>query len=249
MWIFENPKSYPEMCKKISQSLFAVILIELFVLSQISPDFSELMKIISFKTETEIINIKLYVSYIYIPIFFSIIENIFKGHDFIGKIIRVRKNYAAFVILPTYIKELCIDISVNKKHRRLYKKSKNLQNAIDNHFYYHVSYANPKIDSHDVYMALDSWGWFWIFLNTISFTILMLFSLLIAKIFNDISNSLLIGLLWFVILLIFFCFSILKRCSYYTKREIKLAVKYDKENNNNEMNTKLKGILENALLD
>jgi hypothetical protein len=252
MWIFENPKSYPDMCKKIAQAVFAISLIELFVLSQISPDFSGFMKKISFNTETEIINIKLYISYIYIPITLSILENIFKMHDKIGKLFKVRQKNAANVIFPTYMCELNIQKRKSKEeYRTVYLKNRDLQKAIGNHFYEHVSYSNPKIDSHDVYMALDSWGWFWIILDSACITILFLISLIISMLFKiSVSKLLLLGLVIYIVCLLFLNFILLKtRCSYYTQREIALAVKYDRDNNGNKLNEQLKRNIENALCD
>lgn len=44
MWIFECVKNYSEMRAKISKALFCISLIEIFILAQISPDFSDVLK-------------------------------------------------------------------------------------------------------------------------------------------------------------------------------------------------------------
>ena len=250
MWIFENPKSYPDMCKKIAQSVFIISLIELFILAQISNDFSEFLKKISFNTETQICGIKMYVSYIYIPLVLSILENIFKMHDKIGRIFKIRPRNAATVIFPAYMKELGISTSKsNKDQKGLYYANIDLQRVMGDHFYYHVSYSHPKIDNHEVYMALDSWTWFWIILDTFCVTMLFIIALIVVSIFFfRVSMKLYVGLTIYLLLLLLLDFFLLKhRCSYYTKREIHLAIKYDKENNNGKLNEKLKGQIENAL--
>lgn len=64
MGMFDCPKNYSDMSKKISNSVFVITLLELFVFAQTSSSFSNILNVLSFGTETEIAKIKLYVSYL-----------------------------------------------------------------------------------------------------------------------------------------------------------------------------------------
>ena len=48
MWLFECSKTYAEMRQKIAHAVFYISLIEVFVLAQISSEFSEILKTLSF---------------------------------------------------------------------------------------------------------------------------------------------------------------------------------------------------------
>lgn len=250
MWLFEHPTSYSEMCKKIAQSVFFISLIEIFLLAQISPDFAQMLKKLSFNTETELLNIKLYISYIYIPLILSLLENIFKMHDVIGKLFGIRIRNAATVIFPTYIIELNIKTSKSKKEiQKAYTNNKSLQYEVGNHFYRHVSYSDPLIDKHEVSMALDAWTWFWISLDTFCITLVFLLGVVAFNIFGALKSCLLIvGLCFYLFGVALIGYLVLKiRCSRYTKREIRAAIKYDQENNKGTLNNNLKEKINDAL--
>lgn len=251
MWIFENPKTYPEMCTKIAKSFFVISFIELFIFAQISKDFAILLEKLSFDAKIVIpgINLTIYLSYIYLPLTLAIMENIFKLHDRFGALLRIRKRNAKRVIFKEYLKELNISGYSKKEYKEAYSKNRSLQNAIGKHFYYYVSYSEPKIDKHEVYMALDAWTWFWIFLDTIIFTILFIITLILITLFwFPVSPNLIIGLSAYTVLLIVIDELILRyRCAKYTRREIQFAVRCDRENNEDKMNNTLKEAIKNAL--
>jgi hypothetical protein len=246
MWLFETPKNYTEMCKKISTSVFWFVLIELFILSQVSKEFSELMKIISFNTEVEISSLKLYISYIYIPIIFSIVENVFKMHDLFGRIFKIRRLFFGTVIFSEYIKQLKIEVKLSRLGLlKKYLKDEDLQLNLRKHFYHHVSDEKTLIDNHYVYMALGSWCWVWIILDNFVFSILLI---IFTAIFGFHTKSLIIGLSVFclfelcVVIVLLFTY-----CKKYSQKEVKCAVEYDSNNNSDKLNKELKKEIINAL--
>lgn len=252
MWLFDTPKNYIDMCKKISMSVFWFVLIELFVLSQASNDFATFMKVISFNTEIDIAGLKLYVAYVYIPLLISILENIFKLHDKFGKVLRIRKTFAAYVIFKEYIKRLEIETNFNcHKIAKTYLKNENLQHKVGNHFYHHVSDEQIVIDKHYVYMALGSWSWVWIILNNLIFTIFLVLTILVVSAINaNCPWKLIIGLLIFCIIELFILlFQLFTNCKKYSKKEIKYSIEYDLKNNDNQLNDELKKEIENALFN
>ena len=252
MWLFETPKTYSEMCTKISKSVFFISLIELFILAQISPVFSGFMKVISFNTETEVIGIKLYVAYIYVPIILSVLENIFKLHDKMGRIIKLRKIFDGKVIFSAYIKELGITLPKSSvKPYKIYAESEELRSKISSHFYYYVSSTTPRIDEHYVHMALDSWCWVWILLDNIAISLLLCIAAMALK-FSSLSISwwLMIGLFIYSALLTgLLLLLLMTSCKSNSINEVKAAVKEDCENEKGKRNSELKKEIENALLN
>lgn len=246
MWLFEGTKTYTEMRQKIAHAVFYISLIQIFVLAQISPDFSEVLKSLSFNTETEIINIKIYIAYIYLPILFSVLENIFRVHDRIGNLFKIRDTYAGNVIFMEYINVLEIDTKgISRKDiRKIYWNNEKLRTSIGNHFYAHVSSTNPKIDEHYVQMALTSWSWVWIILDSIIITIL----LGLTAVFWSVSYMFILGVIIFVVLQVALLIIVLVcECKAHTIKEIHHSVKFDKEKNNNSLNDELKEVITNAL--
>lgn len=249
MWIFDCVKNYSEMRIKISKALFCISLVEIFVLAQISLDFSNLLKTLSFNTETEILGIKIYIAYIYIPLVVSILENMFCLHDKIGKIIKIRDTFSKKVIFLEYIKQLNIKTSLQKrKVLKIYSKDAILQSAVDEHFYYHMSSTEPKIDKHYINMALTSWCWLWIILDTIAFSLLVEISMIIFKACNYVVDKWFIyGFAIYIVVLVILLICVLcTECKKCTINEIKKAVAYDKQQNG-EKNKILEGIIKNAL--
>lgn len=249
MWIFESPKNYTEMCEKIASAVFYMTLIKVFILTQISSDFADLMVTLSFGVEFKINEIKLNIAIIYLPILFSVLENIFKLHDLFGRIFNIRNKYSGSVIFYQYVKEL---IPNNKKSyktcRKIYLKNETLQNAVANHFYIYASSANSLIDSHYIHMALDSWCWVWILLDSAIISLLFLIVTVFASFFTTISKLLIFGLLIYISILIVIIFLLLKTyCKKYSIIEVKKCVKYDEDNNFGNVNKILKKEIKNAL--
>lgn len=249
MWLFKSPKNYTEMCQKIASSVFYITLTEVFILTQASSDFANVMVALSFGVQFKINEIKLNIALIYLPIIFSVLENIFKLHDLFGKTFNLRNKYSGSVIFYQYVKALCPNNQKSYKEcQKIYLKNKPLQDAIGNHFYTYASSTNPKIDAHYVQMALDSWCWVWILLDNIVISLLFLAIIVFASFFITISKSLIFGLLIYIFILIVIKFLLIKTyCKKYSIKEVKQCVKYDKDNNSGNMNNTLQKEIENAL--
>lgn len=160
MWLFDTPKNYPEMLKKIAWTMFFVVAIGLFVISHISTDLANIMSEISFGVQYESSGIKIYISYLYIPLIFALLENIIKIHNKISDLLKIRYRFDKNVIIKKSL-ELC-----NKTNKLTLINQSNRVKIMSNIFYKYAGYANPSIDVHLIYMALGTWSWYWIFLDT-----------------------------------------------------------------------------------
>lgn len=249
MWLFEAPKTYTEMCKKIAQAVFYMTLIELFVLSQISSDFADFMKMISFNTETEVIDIKLYIAYIYVPLAVSVIENIFKLHDRIQKIFDLRTIFEGCILFKAYIHALELKNPHDKNMCNVYRNNKKIREVCLNHFYCYVSDENPKIDAHDVHMALDAWCWVWILLDCIVVSMILCVATFGLKLLVwNINKWLVIGLVIYSMVLAGIMFlQLITSCKKYTTKEVYAAVNADKQMGKDGLNDKVKKEIKNAL--
>ncbi len=246
MWLFECTKTYTEMRAKVSQSVFYIVLIEVFVLAQISTQFAEVLKIISFGTETEFLNIKIYIAYIYVPIIISVLENIFRLHQKLGRIFGVEKKFAKKVMFQGYINTLGVDVSKIKKKElyKIYDKNKIIKKEIDKHFYCFVSGTNPKIDEHYVHMALTAWCWVWILIDSISVTAFWGG----VTMFYQMNGKFIFGVCIFVFLQVLILILLLvTECKKNTMKEIIQAVRKDETEFKGENNKRLKEVINSAL--
>ncbi len=164
--LFVSPQSYREMLNKIAWGLFWAVLIEIFILSQFNPDIANLLKNNSFGIIYEKVGIKIYIAYFYIPILFAIIENIIKLHDKISDVFKIRYNFDKDIIITLFFKNLNLML--------LYEKinSGNRDKIMTDIFYRYAGYGNPVIDRHLIDMALGTWCWYWIILDSTFVTII-----------------------------------------------------------------------------
>lgn len=219
MWLFESPKNYPEMLKKIAWSMFFIVLIGLTILAQCTKTFSEFMKSISFGIQYEKDGLKLYLSYIYIPLIFALLENIFKLHDKISDVFRIRYRFDKFVIINEYLREFVMMQKIKNVDRNNRRK---IMNEI---FYQYAGYSNPVIDSHLIYMALGAWSWYWIIIDTM-LVIGVIGALMLFKEYSKIKFLIILALLLFLYIISF----ILKKsqCKKYAVQEVEYILKNKK---------------------
>ncbi len=188
MWLFETPKNYPDMLKKIAWTMFFIVLIGLFIVAQYDQKFSDFMKSTAFNLTYEKDGLKLSISYIYIPLLFALLENIFKLHDKISDIFFIRYRFDKFVIINEYLKSLQMPDKIKKVNK------KNRDNIMIEIFYKYAGYASPVIDSHLVYMALGNWSWYWIIIDTLIVSI-VLGGLMLYLEYSHLKLLLILGLL------------------------------------------------------
>ncbi len=214
-WLFEPPKNYPEMLKKIAYTMFFAVIIGMVILTNYLQSFSEFIKSISFGMQIEAYNIKIYIADLYIPLFFAILENVFEFHDKVSDLFKIRYKFDKFVIIKNFLDQLNMPNkikNVNKNNRKA---------IMDEIFYKYAGYDKPSIDIHLIYMALHSWSWYWIIIDTMIVAV-------ITGILMLLINFSAIGLFTFVailfVLFILSC-SVKSQCKKYALREVNTILK------------------------
>jgi hypothetical protein len=218
MWIFDNPKSYPDMLKKVATVVFFIAAIGLFILTQISNIFSSFFANISWNVKYDIGGFSLYLANIYIPILIAVFENMFKLHDRISDIFAIRYRFDKKVIIWSLLNKLGMNnmyIRVNRKNR---------EKIMDDIFYKYVGYANPKIDPHLVYMAMGAWSWYWIVLDTV---VVIIFTIGVSTIFYFSWKIVLVSIVMIFILLIISHLIKHFQCKRYAEQEIDAILMLD----------------------
>jgi len=148
------------MIEKISKSVFFITLFLLFIISTANENFTHFLIKISFNAEYEIFGIKICISLFYIPFIVGILENSFKIHDKISKLLGIRKRFDKNVIIHELFRLL--EIKTDEKQI----KEKTVSSIMSFAFYEYASSTNPKIDEHQIHLALGGWCWYWIALDT-----------------------------------------------------------------------------------
>ena len=160
MWLFESIENYSKMIEKISKTVFMFSLLLLYCISCVNNEFKEFMESISFEVTYEIFGVELNLALFYLPIIMGLLEHVFKIHDKVSDLLKIRKTYDKHVIINGLIKKTGASVSVKKCKGKLISK------LMSKTFYEFASSTDPKIDSHYITMALNEWCWFWIMLDT-----------------------------------------------------------------------------------
>ena len=214
MWIFESPTNYSEMVSKISKSVFIISLIILYLFCQISEDFNLFLEQISFGAVYELGGIKLNFALLVVPLLMGILEHVFKIHDKISSLLKIRIRYDKRIIISTMLKKCGNNKKVAKLSVKEIKKCMNI-------FYEYASSTSPKIDTHYITLTLNEWCWFWIFFDIL---ILILPTSIIFLILKwSCKNLLYVGI--FVFVLVVMLFLIMLQTISYTKKELDVIFK------------------------
>ena len=160
MWLFESIDNYGKMIEKISKTVFMFSLLLLYCISCVNNEFKDFMETISFGATYEIFGVELNLALFYLPIIMGVLEHVFKIHDKVSDLLKIRKTYDKYVIINGLIKKTNSNVSIKKCKGKLISK------LMSKTFYQFASSTDPKIDSHYVTMALNEWCWFWIMLDT-----------------------------------------------------------------------------------
>lgn len=212
MWLFNSPKNYSEMLKRIATFMFFISLFIIIVLSHSINNVSTFMKSISFDIVIEYDSLKLYISYFYFPLFFAICENIFKLHDRVSDIFNIRYRFDKYIIIYEMLSRL------NLKHLYNNVYFYNRDAIMINIFYKYASSTNPQIDRHYIDMALGAWCWYWILLDSI---ICITFTGLFWLISKFSWNTLIILIIIIVVHFIFMLLLKKFQCRKYALQEVK----------------------------
>ena len=210
MWLFESIDNYGKMIEKISKTAFMFSLLLLYCISCVNNEFKDFMETISFGATYEIFGVELNLALFYLPIIMGVLEHVFKIHDKVSDLLKIRKTYDKYVIINGLIKKTNSNVSIKKCKGKLISK------LMSKTFYQFASSTDPKIDSHYVTMALNEWCWFWIVLDT-GLLLLVLGIVFLALNWSWINFMfVVIG----VVVILVFLFLILLQTIQYTKKEI-----------------------------
>ena len=224
MWLFYLPKNYSEMLLKIATTMFFISLIMLAILSNIVEEIESLMKIISFGINYKFGGFELYLSYFYFPIIFALAESMFKLHDRISDLFSIRYNFEKNVIIAEFL----IEIRLYKKFKKVNKSNRKI--IMDAIFYKYASSTNPQIERHLIDMALSSWCWYWIVMDT---ALCVVVSGVVCLIYTF-SVTILFALFVFVLICLLIMYIIKTfQCRNYAIREVKAILEL--ENSRNEI--------------
>lgn len=216
-WIFENPTNYKEMTKKISFFTFWVTLFGLYLAAYLSSNVNNVMKELSCGLEYELGSIKLYFSFLYIPLAVAIFENIIHLHDKISDIIGIRYRFDKSVIIKKFLEITSLSDKLGCVNR------KNRDKIMKNIFYKYASSTEPKIDVHLIHSALGMWTWFWIILDsTLVFLIIGFIYLL-----SPFSSLKLLLFILLVLLLVMFMVLVKNSCKKYAEQEVECILEDD----------------------
>jgi hypothetical protein len=87
--------------------------------------------------------------------------NMIKLHDRISDVFRIRHNFDVYrILLP-----LAVGTGVRLPTSKITEVSRQRQHLMRRAFYRYASSTKAEIDQHDVTMALNQWGWYWICLE------------------------------------------------------------------------------------
>ena len=155
MWLFKNPKNFPEMNKKIAWTTFLLIFIVFLIGSKFLSVFSAFMYAISFKSFIYFNGQQLFLAYLYFPLIFALLEIIFNFHEKLSELFSIKFRFDKDVILSSYISK----VGVNKKVEKI--KKRNVKEIMSNTFY---KYAEDTtiVDSGLVKKEMGLWSWYWI---------------------------------------------------------------------------------------
>ena len=210
MWIFSSPKNYTEMVEKISKSTFVLSIFLLYILYCTNDQFADALNRLSFGIQYKFIGIQFCLAGFYLPLLIGLIEHIFKIHDKISELLKIRYKYDTYVIINNMAKKCDICLNINNINKSNCKK------IMGKIFYKYASSTKPEIDEHNILLALNEWCWFWIILDT---TILFLITSIWFLIVNySCCNLLTVICILFVLLLSLW--AIKKQAERYTKAEI-----------------------------
>jgi len=221
MWIFSTPKNYSEMIEKISKSSFVISLILLYILSSVKSDFYAYFEKLSLNISYDFNGIKFSLGLIIFPLFIGISEHIFNIHDKISHLLNIRRNFDRNCIVQYLMKKF----NITSDNKQITETQVNKIMSIG--FYDYVSSTSPKIDPHYIYLSLNNWCWFWIFLDSMAlFVMIGVFFMISNYSLFNLGIMILISLMFMGIL-----FLIYKRAKHFAMKEVDAIYRYveDKE--------------------
>ena len=222
----KTPKNYPEMLDRIKTfttlSTFFCLIVIFFSIDCLRIELNNLNNFLL--NELNIENITIFgivfktASILILLIISVIIGLIFRYyllHDKISDLFKIRLNYDIEIIIKPLLNEKGI-IIVQNIEDKIVKKRDTLMDIL---FYDFAGTNEPVINIHYVYMALDSWSYYWINIET---SIVLLISSIVSLIYYEFIISIIF--IYIFIVLLFINHFRLRTCKKATKNEMRLII-------------------------
>lgn len=198
--IFGAVTNYPEMLNKISVSTFIYAILATANLRGEIQGFDSLLteKVESIQAfrdlKLTVLGAKFGVGTVLPPLVFAILARIFKMHDRISDVFRIRYRFdvTSSILIPLAIG------SCNHVYLDLIEKINRNRNDLMPKVFYKFASSTPgraQIDEHLIIMALDMWSWYWIILEMVTVNIIVTVILVISGLTNWISFLFIITML------------------------------------------------------
>lgn len=168
--MFGMVENYSQMLNRIAIFTGITTFILALILTETTPLFQDLL--IKFKdVQIEIMDTKVSIVHAVIAFLALLISRIFKLHNIISDILKIRHKFDVQYILMPIAGE--VGFALNEtKIKNMNIKRKELMVQV---FYKYASSTNPQIDKHLINKALDSWSWFWVLVESFFFALISLF--------------------------------------------------------------------------
>jgi len=174
MSIVGQPESYSDMLKRIFITTLISGVICAFILAAASPETRQFLE--SFKTEADLPFVKGIKSlYVLLPLLLAGFSRSIYLHDKLSDLLFIRYHFDTQYILYPMATRTVGELTPDHK-AQIWKMR---QNAMSEIFYSFAGFSDPKIDPQLIRNALDSWGWFWVALESIFIFSLTLIGVLI----------------------------------------------------------------------
>lgn len=158
--------NYAEMLRKLSTSMLFVAAACVWLLRLKVPTIDNVLKNIDYITPDKIAmfaSVKIPFG-TFLPAFLcALISEVFKLHDRISDLFRIRKKFdLRWILIPSAL------LSGSRLSFSQFKKIKiERERLMGEVFYEFASSTSPKIDSHTIIQALTAWSWYWLCAETV----------------------------------------------------------------------------------
>lgn len=158
--VVQQPKDYSEMLTKIAVFTFFSSLGATFLLDRFSPPVSAFLNAWEITVDVWIIE-KLPITWMLLPLLFTLVARVIKLHDRISDLFKIRETFDLDEILLPLARGAGVRptaaLRTHLKAKRDAQMSRN--------FYVYAGFKEPAIDRQLVLSALDNWCWYWVILE------------------------------------------------------------------------------------
>lgn len=153
---FERPKDYSEMLNKIATFTWIEAILLTFLVGHYVPYVNTALT--SLKVPVKVLEVEAPVLYVVPGTVIAILARVFRLHDRISEVFKIRERFDVFNILRPLSNAVdsSIPIITLKENRNF---------AMRKVFYAYASFDEPKISKASVLSAIDTWTWYWVLLE------------------------------------------------------------------------------------